>query len=365
MLNACMTNYMESDLATVVQLAAKYRHLRTHHGCHGEECMATVRDIKDSIQIYMTDVWTVDAHVKAMETCSALVISSKSYQEIVSGASATSLGEDKEETSNLKAIAQSYKKTLHFLHHFTNVNDSWRSLVVNAAIKSRNTTTKSIRINRDMRRTFTLCGGCGRRGHSWGEVNVYGMMRCPLAASLRSTVAPILPRKPFSSLSAQTRESQGRHSYLIGRRSPGAPSYRNKTSTGAMRKAQSKRRGTPEGLKEALRESFNARIRPQRSRRDSLLRPFTAPSDVIIINGEVHKRFDHQDRTQSVERHRVLINKKVWSRPHTSQGQHGNDYEAAQNMRMQCDQLELWQFRDIALRRAKAHYVMAEQIDPI
>ena len=62
-----MTEYMGGDMQTLTNLTSKYSHLLGHHGFKDKECMTSIPEIKAAMKTDMTELCTVDAHIKTIE----------------------------------------------------------------------------------------------------------------------------------------------------------------------------------------------------------------------------------------------------------------------------------------------------------
>ena len=71
-----------------------------------------------------------------------------------------------------------FQKTVRFLKKNVRLREMLRKQRVRASLAAPEI---NVTITREMTRSFSLCGRCGRSGHGWGETNEYGMLRCPLA----------------------------------------------------------------------------------------------------------------------------------------------------------------------------------------
>ena len=62
-----MKDHMEGDMKVLDDLTAKYNHSFAHHGFKDRECMTTIPEIKTAMKTDMTELCTVDAHIKTIE----------------------------------------------------------------------------------------------------------------------------------------------------------------------------------------------------------------------------------------------------------------------------------------------------------
>ena len=62
-----MSEYMGGDMQVLTNLTSKYSHLLGHHGFKDKECMTPIPEIKTAMNTDMTELCTVDAHIKTIE----------------------------------------------------------------------------------------------------------------------------------------------------------------------------------------------------------------------------------------------------------------------------------------------------------
>ena len=54
-------------MQVLTSLTSKYSHLLAHHGFKEKECMTTIPEIKAAMKTDMTELCTVDAHIKTID----------------------------------------------------------------------------------------------------------------------------------------------------------------------------------------------------------------------------------------------------------------------------------------------------------
>ena len=169
---------------------------------------------------------------------------------------AVQFGVDREE------LPESYGKTLKLLTRNVKLREVMRKQRVRAALASPNIT---VQMTSEMVRHFVMCGRCGRRGHSWGEENDYGMMKCPMASgaggrSQRRHNSAFFGKKGFSrkAQNHSDKSIRNRNMNLLG------------SQRWSLRQSQRMRGGTPctVGSLSSLLSTFE-----EEDKRDSYQRP--------------------------------------------------------------------------------------------
>eukprot|EP00943_MAST-04B_sp_MAST-4B-sp1_P009672 g9672.t1 len=172
--------------------------------------------------------------------------------KVGSSSNEKSLVQSLNEIQNRKSPQEYAQKTVNFINKGTERFDEFRIQRVRAAIDSDGLVTPC---TKEMQKLLVTCGRCGKKGHSFGELNLFGKHLCPIMNIQMANSNTTKTSKKVATKKGISRLEQNNWR----RRSPGAPSYRRPT-TSKEKKHWAGKQGTVERFEYFLNKSASRKL---------------------------------------------------------------------------------------------------------